>query len=139
MRWKRRISFHFPRRKAAMRHKKAGKRLKRSSSHRRALFKNLITELFRHRRIKTTEAKAKAVRAEAEKLITLAKRSLEQENDVHERRQVLRTIADKEVIRELFDTIAPEYADRSGGYTRVIKLGPRPGDAAPMVVLELVE
>lgn len=122
-----------------MRHRKAGKRLKRSTSHRRALFKNLITEFFRHRRIKTTEAKAKAVRAEAEKLITLAKRSLEQENDVHERRQVLRSIADKEVMQELFETIAPEYADRSGGYTRVIKLGPRQGDAAPMVVLELVE
>jgi large subunit ribosomal protein L17 len=122
-----------------MRHKVAGHRLKRSSSHRRALFRNLITELFRHRRIKTTEAKARAVRAEAEKLITLAKRSLEKENDVHERRQVLRTITDKEVIRELFETIAPEYEDRPGGYTRVIKLGPRQGDAAPMVILELVE
>ncbi len=122
-----------------MRHKVAGYRLKRSTSHRQALFKNLITELFRHRRIKTTEAKAKAVRAEAEKLITLAKRSLEKENDVHERRQVLRTITDKEVTRELFETIAPEYKDRPGGYTRIIKLGARQGDAAPMVVLELVE
>ncbi len=113
--------------------------MKRSSSHRRALFRNLITELFRHRRIRTTEAKARAVRAEAEKLITLAKRALEKENDIHERRQVLRTITDKEVMRELFETIAPEYKDRPGGYTRIVKLGLRQGDAAPMVILELVE
>jgi large subunit ribosomal protein L17 len=103
------------------------------------LFKNLITELFRHRRITTTEAKAKAVRAEAEKLITVAKRSLDKENDVHERRHVLRTVSDKEVLRELFETIAPEYKDRPGGYTRIIKLGPRQGDAADMAILELVE
>jgi len=122
-----------------MRHKVAGYRLKRSTGHRRALFKNLITELFRHRRIKTTEAKANAVRAQAEKLITLAKRSLENESDVHERRQALHTITDKEVLQELFETIAPEYKDRPGGYTRVVKLGPRKGDAAPMVILELVE
>lgn len=122
-----------------MRHKVAGRRLSRSSSHRRALFRNLITELFRHRRIRTTEAKARAVRAEAEKLITVAKRSLDKENDVHERRQVLRTIADKEVVEELFETIAPEYEDRPGGYTRIIKLGPRQGDAASMAILELVE
>lgn len=122
-----------------MRHRVAGHRLKRSSGHRRALFRNLITELFRHRRIKTTEAKAKAVRAEAEKLISVAKRSLDKDNDVHERRQVLRTITDKEVVQELFETIAPEYVDRPGGYTRIIKLGPRQGDAAPMAILELVE
>ena len=122
-----------------MRHRVAGRRLKRSSSHRRALFKNLITELFRHGRIKTTEAKARAVRADAEKLITLAKSSLEKENDVHERRRVLRTITDKKVVEELFETIAPEYKDRPGGYTRIIKLGPRQGDAAPMAILELVE
>lgn len=122
-----------------MRHKIAGRRLKRSSGHRRALFRNLITELFRHRRITTTEAKARAVRAEAEKLITVAKRSLDKETDVHERRQALRTLTDKEVMRELFETIAPEYKDRPGGYTRIIKLGPRQGDAAPMAILELVE
>jgi large subunit ribosomal protein L17 len=122
-----------------MRHKIAGRRLKRSSGHRRALFRNLITELFRHRRITTTEAKARAVRAEAEKLITVAKRSLDKETDVHERRQALRTLTDKEVMRELFETIAPEYKDRPGGYTRLIKLGPRQGDAAPMAILELVE
>jgi large subunit ribosomal protein L17 len=122
-----------------MRHKIAGRRLKRSSGHRRALFRNLITELFRHRRITTTEAKARAVQAEAEKLITVAKRSLDKETDVHERRQALRTLTDKEVMRELFETIAPEYKDRPGGYTRIIKLGPRQGDAAPMAILELVE
>ena len=122
-----------------MRHKKAGRRLKRSSSHRRALFRNLITELFRHRRITTTEAKARSVRAEAEKLITVAKRSLDKETDVHERRRALRTLTDKEVMQELFETIAPEYKDRPGGYTRIIKLGPRQGDAAPMAILELVE
>ncbi|NIN67809.1 MAG: 50S ribosomal protein L17 [Anaerolineae bacterium] len=122
-----------------MRHRVAGHRLKRSRGHRRALFRNLIADLFRHRRIRTTEAKARAVRAEAEKLITVAKRSLDKENDVHERRQVARTITDKEVVRELFDTIAPEYRDRPGGYTRIIKLGPRQGDAAPMAILELVE
>jgi large subunit ribosomal protein L17 len=122
-----------------MRHKVAGRRLNRSSGHRQALFKNLITELFRHRRITTTEAKARAVRGEAEKLISIAKSSLDKENDVHERRQVLRTISDKEVMRELFESIAPEYKNRQGGYTRMIKLGPRQGDAAPMAILELVE
>jgi large subunit ribosomal protein L17 len=122
-----------------MRHKIAGRRLKRSSGHREALFRNLVTELFRHRRITTTEAKARAVRPQAEKLISVAKRSLDKEDDVHERRQALRTLTDKEVMRELFETIAPEYKDRPGGYTRIIKLGPRQGDAAPMAILELVE
>jgi large subunit ribosomal protein L17 len=122
-----------------MRHRIAGRRLGRSSGHRRALFRNLITELFRHRRITTTEAKARAVRTEAEKLITVAKGSLDKESDAHERRQVLRTVSDKEVVRELFESIAPEYKDRPGGYTRIIKLGPRQGDAAPMAIIELVE
>jgi large subunit ribosomal protein L17 len=122
-----------------MRHKVAGRRLKRSSAHRRALYKNLITELFRHRRITTTEAKARAMRPEAEKLITVAKRSMDAESDVHARRQVRRTIADREVVQELFETIAPGYKNRPGGYTRIIKLGPRQGDAAPMAIVELVE
>ncbi len=122
-----------------MRHRLAGRKLSRSGGHRRALFRNLITELFRHRRITTTEAKARAVRAEAEKLITVAKGSLGKESDAHERRQVLRAITDQEVVGELFETIAPEYKDRPGGYTRIIKLGPRQGDAAPMAILELVE
>lgn len=122
-----------------MRHKVAGHRLKRSSAHRRALYKNLITELFRHRRITTTEAKARAMRSEAEKLITVAKRSMDAESDVHARRQVRRTIGDREVVQELFETIAPGYKNRPGGYTRIIKLGPRQGDAAPMAIVELVE
>jgi large subunit ribosomal protein L17 len=122
-----------------MRHRVAGRKLKRSSGHRRALFSNLITELFRHRRITTTEAKARAVRSEAEKLITVAKGSLGKESDAHERRQVLRTIGDQEVVKALFEDIAPEFKDRPGGYTRIIKLGPRQGDAAPMAILELVE
>jgi len=117
-----------------MRHRVAGRRLKRSSGHRRALFRNLVTELFRHGRVRTTEAKAKAVRGEAERLITLAKRG-----DLHARRQVLRTITDAQVVKELFDEIAPRYQERPGGYTRLVKLGPRLGDAAPMVILELVE
>jgi len=122
-----------------MRHRLAGRKLSRSGGHRRALFRNLITELFRHRRITTTEAKARAVRTEAEKLITVAKGSLGKESDAHERRQVLRAITDQAVVGELFETIAPEYKDRPGGYTRIIKLGPRQGDAAPMAILELVE
>lgn len=122
-----------------MRHRVAGRRLKRSSAHRQALYKNLVTELFRHRRIMTTEAKARAMRSEAEKLITVAKRSLDAESDVHARRQVRRTIADREVVQELFETIAPGYKNRPGGYTRIIKLGPRQGDAAPMAIVELVE
>jgi large subunit ribosomal protein L17 len=117
-----------------MRHRVAGRRLKRSRGHRRALFRNLITELFRHGRIRTTEAKAKAMRGEAERLITLAKRG-----DLHARRQVLRTITDAQIVKRLFDEIAPRYQERPGGYTRLVKLGPRLGDAAPMVILELVE
>lgn len=117
-----------------MRHRKAGRKLNRTSGHRRALYKNLITELFRHERIKTTEAKAKAVQGQAEKLITLAKRG-----DLHARRQVLRVISDKEVVDKLFHDLAPDFEGRPGGYTRIIKLGPRPGDAAPMAILELVE
>jgi len=117
-----------------MRHSVAGRKLGRSSAHRQTLFKNLITELFRHKRIRTTEAKAKAIQGAAEQLITLAKRG-----DVHSRRLVLRTVTDKEVVDELFHTIAPERAERAGGYTRIVKLGPRLGDGAPMVLLELVE
>jgi len=117
-----------------MRHRVAGRRLNRSLGPRRALFRNLLTELFRHGRIRTTEAKAKAVRAEAERLITLAKGG-----DLHARRQVLRTIADGQIVKRLFDEIVPRYQERPGGYTRLVKLGPRLGDAAPMVILELVE
>jgi large subunit ribosomal protein L17 len=116
-----------------MRHRVAGRRLKRDQGARRALFRNLIGDLFRHERIQTTEAKARAIRGDAERMITLAKRA-----DLHSRRQAMRVITDVDVVTKLFDEIAPRYADRPGGYTRLIKLGPRQGDAAPMVMLELV-
>lgn len=117
-----------------MRHRITGRRLKRDSSHRKALFRNLITELFRHERIETTEAKAKAIRAQAEKLITLAKRG-----DVHARRQAAETIMDPDVTKRLFETLGPRYKERPGGYTRLLKVGPRLGDAAPVVIMELVD
>lgn len=124
-----------------MRHQVAGKKLGRSTAHRNALRKNLIKELFRHERIRTTKAKAQAVRAPAERLITLAKRgnAAGEEKAVHARRLAAARLADPEIVKKLFDEIAPRYADRPGGYTRIIKLGPRHGDAAEMVLLELVE
>jgi large subunit ribosomal protein L17 len=96
--------------------------------------RNLVTELLRHGRIRTTLAKAKAMRSPAEKMITLGKRG-----DLHARRQALSFIQSKDVVHELFDTIASRYAEREGGYTRILKLGPRKGDAAPMAIIELVE
>lgn len=117
-----------------MPHQIAGRHLGRSSSQRKALFKGLVSQVLEHERIETTEAKAKAVRSDIEKIITLAKRG-----DVHARRLVLQTVADKKIVTKLFDKIGPRYADRSGGYTRIIKLGPRHGDAAEMVLLELVD
>ncbi|MDI7275866.1 MAG: 50S ribosomal protein L17 [Anaerolineae bacterium] len=117
-----------------MRHRVAGRRLSRPVGHRRALYRNLITELFRHERIKTTEAKAKAVQAQAEKLITVAKRQ-----DVHARRQVAAVLTDEAVVKRLVDEIALRYLERPGGYTRLVHLGPRLGDAAPMVLRALVE
>ncbi|MCL6431543.1 MAG: 50S ribosomal protein L17 [Anaerolineae bacterium] len=112
----------------------AGRHLGRSLGQRQALFRNLITELFRHDRIRTTEAKAKAVQAQAEKLITVAKRG-----DVQARRHVAAVLTDEAVVKRLVDEIAPRYMERPGGYTRVVHLGPRQGDAAPMVLLALVE
>ncbi len=117
-----------------MRHRKAGKKLSRNASHRKALMRNLVTELLRHGKIRTTLAKAKAMRSPAEKMITLGKRG-----DLHARRQALSFIQSKDVVHELFDTIAARYAEREGGYTRILKLGPRKGDAAPMAIIELVE
>lgn len=117
-----------------MRHRKAGKKLSRNTSHRKALLRNLVTELLRHGKIKTTLAKAKALRSPAEKMITLGKRG-----DLHARRQALAFIQSKDVVHELFDTIAAKYADRDGGYTRVLRLGQRKGDAAPIAIIELVE
>ena len=117
-----------------MRHRKAGYKLSRTASHRKALMRNLVTELLRHGRIKTTLAKAKALRSPAEKMITLGKRG-----DLHARRQALAFIQSKDVVHELFDTIAAKYTDRNGGYTRILKLGQRKGDAAPIAIIELVE
>jgi large subunit ribosomal protein L17 len=127
-----------------MRHRVAGRRLNRSKGHRTALRRTLVTELFRHERIRTTEAKAKAVRSQAEKLITLAKRGLATEEaaperGVHARRLAAGRLNDPEIVKKLFDEIAPRYAERPGGYTRIIKLRPRQGDAAPMAIMELVE
>jgi large subunit ribosomal protein L17 len=111
-----------------------GYKLGRSSAHRKAMFRNLMTELFRHERIRTTESKAKAVRADAERIITLARRG-----DLAARRLIMRDIHDRAIVDKLIHVIGPDLADRPGGYTRIIKLGPRPGDAAPMVYIELVE
>lgn len=165
-----------------MRHRVRGHHLGRNTAQRRSLFRNLITQLLRYERIKTTEAKAKSIRAEAEKLITVAKRgqperlvalanegakdrlsalvkahnaeeltSLAQSGQtealekrarqiaLHARRHVLRTVTDKQVVDKLFHEIAPEFEERPGGYTRIIRLGVRQGDAAPMVLLELVD
>jgi large subunit ribosomal protein L17 len=127
-----------------MRHRVAGKKLNRTSGHRRALRRNLVTELIRHERIRTTRAKAQAVRGQAEKLITMAKRGLvaaedEPAKEVFARRRAAAQLNDPVVVQKLFEDIAPRYVDRPGGYTRLLRLGMRKGDAAQMVVLELVE
>ncbi len=116
-----------------MRHRKAGRKLKRTASHRKALLSNLAAELFRHKQIRTTTAKAKEARRLAERMITFAKRG-----DLHARRMVLRRLHDRHLVKSLFEEIAPKYADRNGGYTRIIKLGLRPGDGAEVSILELV-
>ena len=117
-----------------MRHHMAGRRLSRPTGHRLSMYHNLVTDLLRYEKITTTEAKAKEVRGIAEKVITLGK-----EGSLHSRRKVLSLTNDKKVVIKLFDELAPRYANRPGGYTRIIKLGPRLGDAAPIVQLELVE
>lgn len=124
-----------------MRHRVAGRKLGRSSGQRTALRRSLITEFIRHERIRTTRAKADAIRGAAERLITTAKRgnAAGALKAVHARRLAAARLNDPEVVKKLFDEIAPRYRDRPGGYTRIIRLGPRPGDAAEMVLLELVE
>lgn len=117
-----------------MRHKVAGRKLSRPSGHRRALYRNLVTDLLGYEKITTTEAKAKEVRGLAEKMITLGK-----EGRLHSRRQALSFILDERVTEKVFAELAPRYVERSGGYTRITKLGPRLGDGAPMVQLELVK
>jgi large subunit ribosomal protein L17 len=117
-----------------MRHQRSGKKLGRDSAHRRALYSNLTGALIEHGRIQTTEAKAKAIKPFAEKMITLGKRG-----DLHARRQALAALRSNDVVHRLFAEIAPRFSDRAGGYTRIIKLGPRQGDAADMVYLEFVD
>ena len=117
-----------------MRHRRGNYKLGRRSDHRLAMFRNLLTSLFRHERVLTTEAKAKAIRPTADEMVTLAKRE-----SLHARRQVLAMVNDTAVVGRMFDTIAARFADRHGGYTRIVRVGPRPGDAAPMVFLELVD
>lgn len=116
-----------------MRHRKTGRKLSRSPSHRKALLKNLASSLILHGRITTTTAKAKELRPYAERLITLAKRG-----DLHARRIAGRRIEDRDVLGKLFDEVGPRYSERPGGYTRILKLGTRKGDAADMALIELV-
>lgn len=126
-----------------MRHRKSGRKLKRTSSHRKATLSALCTSLLRHKRIKTTVAKAKETRMVVEKIITRAKNAVAAETpdkkNVHARREVARYIRDREVVTELFGEIAPKVASRPGGYTRVVKLGQRFGDGAEVAMLELVD
>jgi len=117
-----------------MRHGRAGFKLGRVTAHRWALFRNLLVALFRHERITTTVAKAKAVRGLADHMVTLAKR-----DNLHARRQALAMVPDPVVVKKLFDSVAARLADRNGGYTRIIKAGRRAGDRAPMAILELVD
>ncbi|MFH7320243.1 50S ribosomal protein L17 [Desulfurivibrio sp. D14AmB] len=116
-----------------MRHGKAGNRLSRTTPHRQAMVRNMVTSLLQHERIVTTTAKAKEVRKVADKMITLAKRG-----DLHARRQALSVVRDKQVVAKLFDSLVKEYMERQGGYTRIIRTGNRLGDAASMAILELV-
>jgi large subunit ribosomal protein L17 len=117
-----------------MRHRIAGRKLGRRTGHRRAVYRNLVTDLLKHEKIVTTEARAKEVRGMAEKMITLGKRS-----GLHSYRQALSFIMDKKVTEKVFADLAKRYGERPGGYTRIVKLEPRLGDGAPMVQLELVE
>jgi ribosomal protein L17 len=109
------------------------RKLGRPTDQRRAMLRNLVTSFLKHGKIQTTETRAKETRNLAEKMITLAKRG-----DLHARRQVLSFVTEEEVVKNLFDTVAPKYAERNGGYTRIYKMGPRRGDGAEVVILELV-
>ena len=116
-----------------MRHRKAGIRLSRTTAHREAMLRNMVTSLFMHEKIKTTDAKAKVLRSVAEKMITLAKRG-----DIHARRQALAVIRDNGIVKKLFEDLRKHFVDRPGGYTRITKIGMRHGDAAPISFIELV-
>jgi large subunit ribosomal protein L17 len=117
-----------------MRHLKHGRKLGRTTAHRKALLRNLATALLQHERIITTEPKAKELRRVADKLVTLGKRG-----NLHARRQALQVVQSQAVVQKLFNEIAPRLAERQGGYTRILRLGYRPGDAAAMAVIELVD
>ena len=117
-----------------MRHLNAGRKLNRSSSHRRAMLRNLVTSLLQHEHLQTTDAKAKEMRGWVDRMITLGKR-----NTLHARRQAAAFVRGRDIVKKLFDDIAPRFADRPGGYTRITKLGSRHGDAAPVSLIELVE
>ena len=117
-----------------MRHRKAGRKLNRTASHRKAMFANMAAALIKHEQIVTTLPKAKSLRPVVEKLITLAKRG-----DLHARRQAIAQMRDKAMVAKLFETLGPRYQERKGGYTRVLKAGFRYGDSAPMAVIELVD
>jgi large subunit ribosomal protein L17 len=117
-----------------MRHARAGKKLGRDSAHRKALYSNLAGALIEHGRIKTTVTKAKAVKPLAEQMITLGRRG-----DLHARRQATAFLRSRDVVHHLFAEVAPRFKDRPGGYTRIVKIGPRPGDSAEMAYLELVD
>ena len=117
-----------------MRHRKSGRKLSRKTAHRKALMSNLASALITHKKIKTTDAKAKELRMFIEPLVTFAKRG-----DIHARRQVLKKIRHKSIVRELFDNIGPVFSDREGGYTRITKLGYRDNDCAPISLIEFVD
>ena len=116
-----------------MRHKKAGRKLGRNSSHRKAMFRNMVTSLLKYEQLETTDAKAKELRIVAEKMITLAKRG-----DLHARRQAFAYIRDKAITHNLFETMKDRYLSRQGGYTRIIKKGTRKGDSAPISIIQLL-
>lgn len=116
-----------------MRHRKAGVKLNRTSSHRSAMFRNMVTSIFKYERIRTTDAKAKEVKRWTDRMITLAKRG-----DLHARRQVMAVLREKDVVAKLFEQAGERFGDVAGGYTRIVKLGRRPGDAAPVSLVELI-
>ena len=116
-----------------MRHRKAGRKLGRTTSHRKAMLRNMVTSFLEHEKIVTTDAKAKEMRKVAEKMITLGKK-----NSLHARRQALSFIRDRAVVKKLFEELSPRYSKRAGGYSRIVKIGHRAGDNAPMSVVELV-
>jgi large subunit ribosomal protein L17 len=116
-----------------MRHQVSGRKFNRNTGHRTAMYRNLVSDLLKHEKIKTTEPKAKEIRSMAEKIITLGK-----DGTIHARRQALKFVYDPAVVAHVFAELGPRYATRPGGYTRIIKVGPRLGDGAPMAIIELV-